>query len=103
MKIRKIFSTTLLLALLGGAGYTFWWWNDGVSHAEIRDTVKSESLSVRQLMKERCDAIDYRCDTIDERTRAMDEKLDRIEAKLDALLRIATLPNLPDGMLPIAD
>ena len=101
--IKKIFSTTLVLAFFGGAGYTFWWWNDGVSHREIRDTVKAESQAVKTLMEERCDAIDARCDQIDARTTSMDAQLDRIEAKLDALIRLATTPQLPDGMQPIAD
>jgi hypothetical protein len=107
--IKKIFSGAFLIALIGGGGYTFWWWNDGVSHREICNTVKEESGVVQSHIDKRCDIlgaqcdiIDTRCGMIDMRGREMDEKLDRIEAKLDELLKLATAPQLPDGLQPAA-
>lgn len=109
--IKRIFSFTLLLALFGGSGYTFWWWNTGVSNREVRDTVKDESVVIQEHVDKRCDIInaqcdiiDARCGMIDMRNRSMDEKLDRIEAKLDALLKLATTPPaMPDGLSPAAE
>ena len=73
----------ILLALL--AAWVWWERCGGVSHAEIRDTVREESESVRKMVDSRCDAIE--------------RKLDRIESKLDRLIDMAS-PKLPDNMSP---
>ena len=113
--IKKLISTTFLIALFGGSGYAYWWWNTGVSNREVRDTVhtesralqmhvESESKAVQLHVDERCDMLDGRCDVIAGRCRLMDEQLDRIEEKLDTLIKLATAPQpLPDGMAPVAE
>jgi hypothetical protein len=93
--IKRTIATVLVLGVFGGSGYLFWMWNDGVSHRDIRDTVVGESHDVQALVDERCGALDAKLD-------AMDKKLDSIESKLDAIIRLASEPQLPDGMVPVA-
>jgi len=113
--IKKILSTTVFVAFFGGIGYTFWWWNNGVSNRDVRDSVQGESKTIQMHIEsesklvqlhvdERCDMLDGRCDVIAGRCRLMDEQLDRIEEKLDVLLKLATTPQpLPDGLTPLAE
>lgn len=84
----------LLLLLLGAAAGRVWFiFCDGVSHREIRTTVRSEGELTRAHIDERCSALERRIE-------ASDRKLDRIEQKLDRILDLAT-PRLPDNMRPV--
>ena len=83
--VKRMMAIIVLAALVLAAAWVWWTFHGGVSHAEIRDTVREEADSVRNAVDSRCDAIE--------------RKLDRIESKLDRLIEMAT-PKLPDGMVP---
>lgn len=83
--LRRAVAIAVLMIIMLAAAWAWWTFCGGVSHAEIRDTVREESESVRNAVDSRCDAIE--------------RKLDRIESKLDRLIEMAT-PKLPDGMVP---
>lgn len=87
MKIARMTKRVAVVVVLVALAAAWVWWSfcGGVSHAEIRDTVREEADSVRNALDSRCDAIE--------------RKLDRIESKLDRLIEMAT-PKLPDGMVP---
>ena len=83
--VKRTAAIIVLAALALAAAWVWWTFCGGVSHAEIRDSVREEAASVRNAVDSRCDAIE--------------RKLDRIESKLDRLIEMAT-PKLPDGMVP---
>ena len=82
---KRVAVVIVLAALVLAAAWAWWSFCGGVSHVEIRDTVREEADSVRNALDSRCDAIE--------------RKLDLIESKLVRLIEMAT-PKLPDGMVP---
>ena len=84
-KTKRAAALIALIVLVLLAAWAWWTWCGGVSHVEIRDTVRDEAELVRKMVDSRCNAIE--------------RKLDRIESKLDRLIELAT-PKLPDNMIP---
>lgn len=92
-----------LLAVLAALAYLWFWFNQGVSNAEVRDTVRGESLEIQARIDVRSKQLTAKVEEVDAKAGAIDLKLndskaqlDRIEGKLDQILKLASAPVIPD-------
>jgi len=78
-----------------------YFWHSGALNADIKESVASESESVRAHVTE-CSTrmeskVEKRADEIERQLEQLDAKLDLIDAKLDKLTRLIS-PPMPDGL-----
>lgn len=120
--MKTFFSVVVLLLALLGLGYAWYWYNEGVTNAEIRSSVQGEGLITREAVTnesyeiqmrvdnrfqktmKKLDALEAKLDTfnkqlenVDKKLDGVDKKLDNVDGKLDKILQIAERPAV-DGM-----
>lgn len=99
--MKTFVATIILLLALAGIGYVWFWYNEGVTHRDIQDSVQSESELTRKTMNEESREIQARIDNRFTKTlKKLDQleaKLESVDSKLDKILEIAGRPAV-DGM-----
>lgn len=106
--MKTIVATIILVTVLAGLGYAWFWYNEGVSHAELHGAVQNEGAITREAIGTESREIQGRIDNrfqktmkklegLETKLEGVEAKLTSVDEKLDRILQLADRPAV-DGM-----
>lgn len=99
--MKTFVATIVLLVALAGLGYAWFWYNEGVTHRDLQETVQGEGELTRKSVNDESREIQARIDNRFAKTMKkldqLEAKLESVDSKLDKILEIAARPAV-DGM-----